>query len=78
MKNKQQIQQDNLLKTLTPIVTNDVEYHSSTIMPKKKMKQIQMPMETRLENLHLTNGEIPQAQSKVQLLIQALHSKDSK
>ncbi|CAD7012947.1 unnamed protein product [Ceratitis capitata] len=39
-----------------------------------------MPMESRLQNLNLNvapGSGTPQAQSKVQLLVQALHSKDN-
>lgn len=71
-------QSEKILKSVTPIISeNDVEYQTSTTLSKKKQKSIQIPMETRLQNLHLSNGEIPQAQSKVQLLVQSLHSKDA-
>ena len=71
------------MKTVTPIICeNDVDYQTATArtqtVSKKKQKSVQMPLETRLQNLHLNNGEIPQAQSKVQLLIQSLHSKDAR
>lgn len=66
------------LKNVTPIYNKrDVEYRSSTTILKKKQNDIQIPMETRLQNLNLSNGEMPQAKSKVQLLVQALHSKDA-
>ncbi|XP_014091928.3 WD repeat-containing protein 43 isoform X1 [Bactrocera oleae] len=68
-------------KTVTPIVNDaDVEYTSSATVPKKKLKSVEMPMESRLQNLNLNavaGSGAPQAQSKVQLLVQALHSKDN-
>lgn len=68
---------ENSLKLVTPTVnTNDVEYKSATINRKQK-KPVQIPMETRLQNLNLANGDTPTAKSKVHLLIQALHSKDA-
>ncbi|XP_053966510.1 WD repeat-containing protein 43 [Anastrepha ludens] len=69
------------LKTLTPIVNEaKVDYKSAVTVSKKKMKAVEMPMESRLQNLNLNalpGGVAPQAQSKVQLLVQALHSKDN-
>lgn len=71
---------DAALKTLTPIInTNDVDYKSSLTVSKKKLNSLDMPMESRLQNLNLNAPEgkvIPQSQSKVQLLVQSLHSKD--
>ncbi|XP_054740556.1 WD repeat-containing protein 43 isoform X2 [Anastrepha obliqua] len=69
------------LKTLTPIVNEaKVDYKSTVTVSKKKLKAVEMPMESRLQNLNLNalpGGVAPQAQSKVQLLVQALHSKDN-
>lgn len=75
---------DVALKTLTPeVIEEDVDYKSALILPKKKKKASELPMEMRLENLNIVgdgaSGELstaPKAQSKVQLLIQALHSQD--
>lgn len=73
---------DLALKTLTPIInTQDVDYKSAVMVGKKEQKSVDMPMESRLQNLNLnaTGGKVvPQAQSKVQLLVQSLHSKDAK
>lgn len=70
---------ENSLKHVTPIISNnDVEYQTGITPVRKHNKTIEIPMETRLENLSLAKGETPQAQSKVQLLVQALHSKDAK
>lgn len=70
------------LKILTPIInTEDVYYKSALTVPKKNLKSIEMPMESRLQNLNLNapagTTVTPQAQSKVQLLVQSLHSKDA-
>ncbi|XP_036333212.1 WD repeat-containing protein 43 [Rhagoletis pomonella] len=68
-------------KTVTPIVNEaDVNYKSSVTVSRKKLKAFEMPMESRLQNLNINaipGGGAPQAQSKVQLLVQALHSKDN-
>uniref|UniRef100_A0A1I8PJP8 Small-subunit processome Utp12 domain-containing protein n=1 Tax=Stomoxys calcitrans TaxID=35570 RepID=A0A1I8PJP8_STOCA len=73
------ISSETTLKIQTPIIdAKDVDYKSS-ITVVKNVKSSDMPLEARLENLNLslTEGKvIPQAQSKVQLLIQSLHSKD--
>lgn len=68
------------LKTLVPTVNPaDVSYKSATAVPTQKAsKPVDTPMDERLQNLHLSNGEIPQSQSKVNLLVQALHSRDSR
>lgn len=72
---------DAVHKVLTPIInTADVDYKSAVTVSKKKLKSIDMPMESRLQNLNLNTREgkvVPQSQSKVQLLVQSLHSKDA-
>lgn len=67
----------SLLKTVTPVVeAGSVEYQTATTLT-RKAKAIEMPMETRLENLSL--GETPQTQRNVaQLLVQGLHNHDAK
>lgn len=71
--------QEKGLKTLVPIVKpSEVSYKSSSAVPvQKASKTVDTPMDQRLQNLNLSNGEIPQAQNKVNLLMQALHSKDN-
>lgn len=69
------------LKILTPVINaKDVDYKSSITVSKKKLNSMDLPMEARLQNLNLNtaDGKIkpPQSQSKVQLLVQSLHSKD--
>lgn len=66
------------LNTITPLVSENVEYASGALVPRKNRKPVEMPFESRLQNLNLnvSAGEKPEANSKVQLLIQALHSKD--
>ncbi|KAI8128960.1 hypothetical protein FF38_09843 [Lucilia cuprina] len=72
---------DAALKILTPIINNnDVDYKSALTVSKKKIKSLDMPMESRLQNLNLNAPDgkvVPQSQSKVQLLVQSLHSKDA-
>ncbi|KAL5286831.1 WDR43 family protein [Megaselia abdita] len=67
------------LKTLIPTINPaDVSYKSATaVQPQKTSKPVDTPMDERLQNLHLSNGEIPKSQSKVNLLVQALHSRDN-
>ncbi|XP_055906734.1 WD repeat-containing protein 43 [Eupeodes corollae] len=64
------------LKTLTPYVDSKVEYTLGSVVSRKKLKAAEMPFESRLQNLNLNVGEKPEAQSNVQLLMQALHSKN--
>ncbi|XP_061391420.1 WD repeat-containing protein 43 [Musca vetustissima] len=77
---RNEIGSEKALKMITPIIdTKDVDYKSSIAVTNKKLKPLDMPMEARLQNLNLNVGEgkvVPQAQSKVQLLVQSLHSKD--
>uniref|UniRef100_A0A1I8N3C4 Small-subunit processome Utp12 domain-containing protein n=1 Tax=Musca domestica TaxID=7370 RepID=A0A1I8N3C4_MUSDO len=77
---RNEIGSEKTLKMITPIIdAKDVDYKSSISVTKKKLKSLDMPMEARLQNLNLNVGDgkvIPQAQSKVQLLVQSLHSKD--
>ncbi|XP_055855975.1 WD repeat-containing protein 43 [Episyrphus balteatus] len=65
------------LKTITPKIDRHVDYNTGGMVSRKKLKPVEMPFESRLQNLNLNVGEKPEAQSKVQLLIQALHSKDA-
>jgi len=75
-KKKSEANKGTVLKTLTPIADkNDVEYKSAVNVPKKKL-QNEIPMETRLKKLNLDKMEPQETQSKVQLLIQSLHSQD--
>lgn len=72
---------DAASKTLTPIINSKhVDYKSAITVSKKKITSIDLPMESRLQNLNLNAPEgkvVPQSQSKVQLLVQSLHSKDA-
>ncbi|XP_065367124.1 WD repeat-containing protein 43 isoform X2 [Calliphora vicina] len=72
---------DAALKILSPIINSkDVDYKSAVTVSKKKLKSLDMPMESRLQNLNLNAAAskvVPQSQSKVQLLVQSLHSKDA-
>lgn len=70
----------NALKTITPIVNlNDVEFQSKEVVPRKGQKNIEIPMETRLENLTFDSlGQSSAVGRNVaQLLVQALHSHDA-
>lgn len=87
---KTRLEADLKNKILTPIIDEDqVQYKASNSMPlrsKKTTKWQDMPMESRVRNLQLETNSIPPAkeesgfcpQSRVHLLIQALHSKDRK
>lgn len=65
----------NSLKTVVPIINmDDVEFQSKGVTPRKNQKNIEIPMETRLENLALdSSGQ----RNIAQLLVQALHSRDA-
>lgn len=66
-----------ILKTVTPGVNEEgVEFVQPAMALTKRTKNVEIPMETRLENLSVTPGETPQMTNKAQLLIQALHSRD--
>lgn len=70
----------NALKTIAPIVNmEDVEFQSKQVVPRKGQKNIEIPMETRLENLTFDSLGQSNAVGRnvAQLLVQALHSHDS-
>ena len=67
-----------ILKTISPVVDPEsVDYVQPAVASNRRVKDIEIPMETRLENLSLAPGELPQMTNKAQLLIQALHSRDA-
>lgn len=77
--------QDQVTKTITPIVDDNVQYltsETSKITTKRKIDgKLEVPMEKRLENLTLGKTEgskVPTADSVANLMIQGLHSKDKK
>lgn len=71
----------NALKTITPIINMaDVEFQTKDAAPARKgQKTIEIPMETRLENLTFdsTQSSDKQGRNIAQLLVQALHSHDA-
>lgn len=70
----------NALKTIAPIVNIDnVEFQSKEVVPRKGQKSMEIPMETRLENLTFDSlGQSSAVGRNVaQLLVQALHSHDA-
>lgn len=70
----------NALKTIAPIVNmEDVEFQTKQVVPRKGQKNIEIPMETRLENLTFDSLGQSNAVGRnvAQLLVQALHSHDS-
>lgn len=70
---------DKLLKTITPIVDESVvNYQTASMLARKSNKAIEMPMETRLENLALEQSTTGSTKNVAQLLIQGLHNHDSK
>lgn len=79
-KGKEQLGFQAATKVLKPIVSKkNVEYNSALPVSQKKV-QNEVPMEARLQHLQihatkLSGGKL-QTQSKTQLLMQALHSKD--
>ncbi|XP_020800954.1 WD repeat-containing protein 43 [Drosophila serrata] len=79
-KGKEQLGFNAATKVLKPVVsTKNVEYNSALPVSQKKV-QNEVPMEARLQHLQmhatkLSGGKL-QTQSKTQLLMQALHSKD--
>ncbi|XP_031621725.1 WD repeat-containing protein 43 [Contarinia nasturtii] len=70
----------NALKTIAPIVNMEsVEFQSKDVVPRKGKNNIEIPMETRLENLTFDSlGQSSAVGRNVaQLLVQALHSHDA-
>lgn len=68
-------------KIKVPEINNEVEYQIATTAPIKrpKGKQLEVPLEDRLDNLALANtisNEAPKKDNMAQLLIQGLQSKD--
>lgn len=69
-------ERQKVLKTVTPIVDDSVEYQTPQTLA-KRTKAIEIPMETRLENLSLGTGDKQLGKNVVQLLIQGLHNRDA-
>lgn len=70
----------NALKTIAPIINADnVEFQSKDVVPRKGKNNVEIPMETRLENLTFDSlGQSSAVGRNVaQLLVQALHSHDA-
>lgn len=67
------------LKTISPLIeTEKVDYQTNAIVSRKGQKTIEMPMETRLENLTFGSAtDTKQARNIAQLLVQALHSHEA-
>lgn len=67
------------LKTISPLIETDkVEYQTNAIVSRKGQKTIEIPMETRLENLTFGSAaDSKQARNIAQLLVQALHSHEA-
>ncbi|XP_017105800.2 WD repeat-containing protein 43 isoform X2 [Drosophila bipectinata] len=79
-KGKEQIGFQEATKVQKPIVSQkNVEYNSALPISQKKV-QNDVPMEARLQHLQIQSTKLSggklQTQSKTQLLMQALHSKD--
>lgn len=70
----------NALKTIAPIIDlENVEFQTKEVVPRKGQKSLEIPMETRLENLTFDSlGQSSAVGRNVaQLLVQALHSHDA-
>lgn len=67
------------LKTISPLIETDkVEYQVNAIVSRKGQKTVEIPMETRLENLTFSSAaDSKQARNIAQLLVQALHSHEA-
>lgn len=68
-----------ILKNVTPSV-DLAEFQSKDVVARKNKKSVEVPLETRLENLtfdSLTQDKTKQGRNVAQLLIQALHSRDA-
>ncbi|KAI9583358.1 hypothetical protein GQX74_005106 [Glossina fuscipes] len=72
---------DAALKILNPIIDDrQVDHKSSVTLGKRNKKSADLSLESRLQNLNLDireNKTAPQAECKVHLLLQSLHSKDA-
>lgn len=73
---KKQGTDGKLLNVVTPITENNVEY-LNPISAKKSMKTVEIPMESRLENMSVGDAKKPNAKNMAQLLVQGLHSNDA-
>lgn len=67
------------LKTISPLIeTEKVDYQTNAVVSRKGQKTIEIPMETRLENLTFGSAaDSKQARNIAQLLVQALHSHEA-
>lgn len=68
---------DKLLKTIAPVVDDTAAYQTPATLARKSHKAIEMPMETRLENLALEQST-SNTKNMAQLLVQGLHNHDSR
>lgn len=70
-----------ILKNVTPTIDMaNVEFQSKDVVARKNKKSVEVPLETRLENLtfdSLAQDKTKQGRNVAQLLIQALHSRDT-
>lgn len=68
---------DTAHNVVVPAVeTDQVEYLNHVSAVKKTQKPLEIPLQTRLENISLQSS-LPQPKNMVRILIQGLHSKDS-
>jgi U3 small nucleolar RNA-associated protein 5 len=69
--------EDDISAIVTPIISKDVEVLNVISATKKPQKPVEIPLETRLDNLTVGEGRKPNAKKMTQQLIQGLHGKDA-
>lgn len=66
-----------VMNVVTPIISANVEYLNVVSSSRKPLKPVEIPLETRIENLKVADGKRPNAKKLTQQLIQGLHSSDA-
>lgn len=62
---------------VTPIISKDAEVLNVISATRKPQKHVEIPLETRLDNLTVGEGRKPNAKKMTHQLIQGLHGKDA-
>ncbi|CAO1427404.1 unnamed protein product [Diamesa hyperborea] len=65
-----------VMNVVTPLLSANAEY-LNVVSSRKPLKPVEIPLETRIENLKVADGKRPNAKKLTQQLIQGLHSSDA-
>lgn len=66
-----------VMNVVTPLISANAEYLNVVSSSRKPLKPVEIPLETRIENLKVADGKRPNAKKLTQQLIQGLHSSDA-